>query len=163
MLGQEHSVADDRDTSCELVLNRLVNTALYATPHASIPHDRCLDPLRGWHPSLREGCTTDRLLTVAKRLRFETLLRIDEVRFHHSMSVRVNHYLEEVELCDDRPFIQFLAAFIRNNLAALGIIDFEAPSDYAEKLEQLGGKLYHIEDIIAGLEEAKLASNDESF
>lgn len=160
---QKHSPVDTHDASCEIVLKHLIDIAVQATPHASIPHDLCMNPLRGLHPSLGESCTTEQLLRAANHLRFEILLRIDEVRFQSSLIVRMNEYLKDAELCGDRPFLKFIATFIRNNLVALGVMYFESPSDYREKREHLGGKLYHIEDIIAGLEEAKLASNDESF
>lgn len=88
-----------------------------------------------------------RLLAHLAKIRLAILHAIEDARIEHPSIKSVNRYLREKEQHSSELLIRYISAWIRNMIAATNIAPiFRRP--YAEKADQLGGRLYHVEDIM---------------
>lgn len=104
---------------------------------------------------------TNRLLKHLEMIRQEILHLIEDARISNPSIRFINALLRKYEERSERIFIRYVSAWLRNNIAALGIAPlFEHP--YRERTDMLGGRLYHVEDIMRTIQQELPSKPDSS-
>lgn len=130
---------------CESETIALIEEALIE--RRSIPREMCLDPFQFANRFQHLLLDRDVIIEILASLRYKILKRIHHVRAVPGWTGTMDRYLEKQEILGEHAITRFIASFVRNNLIAIDLLPAFFPS-YREKTESLGGKLYHIEDIL---------------
>ena len=133
---------------CEAHIAHLIDRAMRT--HSSIEQHICRDPMQMM--SRFRALTLDRstMIAIVRTIREKVLHAIFEMRAQRTRRGRLDKWLREAIARNERRSIGSVCIFCRNLLMGIGILPSYG-SIYSEQENDLGAKLYYIEDILLAM------------